>query len=132
MRAFLCAAVCLVAQVSILPVRADDPVPPKPEDDAHRCVIMQTLSGWSRVDDLTLILRGGGKKYKVDFYSPCRETNWAFAMRAENSSMCLRPGDTLIFEIDSNPMERRWRQSNHHGFEERCQIKSIELLPPNP
>ena len=131
MRAFLVAAALAAASIQALPVFAEEK-PPQQPDDPHRCVIVRTISGWSRIDDRTLLLRAAGKKFKVSFYSPCYEANWAFAARVDHPGMCLREGDVLIFDISSSPMGPRWNDWGHHGFEERCLIRSIELVPPSP
>lgn len=131
MRAFLFAAAMSAVSIQALSAFADDK-PPQQPDDPHRCVIVRTISGWSRIDDRTLLLRATGKKFKVTFHSPCYEANWAYAARVDHPGMCLRAGDVLIFDIDSNPMGPRSGDWGHRGFEERCMIKSIELVPPTP
>ena len=115
---------------------ADAPAPTTNADDAHRCVVVRTISGWSRVDDRTLIMRTSPqKKYKVTFFSPCREANWAYSARVDNFGMCLRPGDILVFQVGAQSFGPRWSNpfnTPRGGFEERCAVKSIELLPPAP
>ena len=111
---------------------ADDK-PASPPDDKHACVIARTISGWSRLDDRTLVMRAGGRKYLVTFHHPCREANWAYGARTDHFGMCLRPGDALIFSVDSHPLGPRWPHWGsrwpERGFEERCYIKTIEKLP---
>ena len=112
---------------------------PANSNDTHRCVIGRTIKGWSQIDDRTILLRAGGHKYKVTFYNACREAKWSYSARPDHVGMCLRPGDALVFSSGSYPLGRRWDPwGNQHrrdpldGFEERCTIKTIELMPPTP
>ena len=79
--------------------------------------------------DLTLLLRSAGRRYKVHFFAPCQEANWAFAARVDHSGVCLRPGDVMIFEIDAGLMGPGIHRGPRRGFEERCAISSIERVP---
>lgn len=128
----LCALVSCVFAVSA----ADAPAT---SNDTQRCIIARTIRGWSQIDDRTIILRAGGHKYKVTFHHACREAKWSFGARPDHFGMCLRPGDALIFSSGSHPLGRRWDPWGRHyrhdpfgGFEERCTIKTIELMPPTP
>ena len=115
-------AVALHAQTDI--------VKPAPAtDNETQCVMLRTINGWSRIDDRTLMLRSVGRRYRVQFDAPCYEANWAFGARVDHPGLCLRPGDTLIFEIDSSPIGPRSHRRGHRGFEERCLVRTIERLP---
>ena len=104
---------------------AEEPKKPTQSANPESCVVSRTIKGWSYVDPTTITLRGGGKRYKVTFHGTCREANWGFTVRVESFGMCLRVGDVLVF--GSSP-----HMSGRGGFQERCFIKSIELVPPKP
>jgi hypothetical protein len=119
----------LVMMATTLHAESDAAKPSASTDNDTQCVILRTISGWSRIDDRTLLLRSVGRRYRVQFDAPCYEANWAFGARVDHPGICLRPGDTLIFDIDSSPMAPRSHRRVHQGFEERCIVRSIERLP---
>lgn len=127
MRTMFLAAALLSGSAVFLTATADDDSKPKP-DTSTQCVMLRTISGWSRIDDRTLLLRSAGRRYRVQFDAPCYEANWAFGARVDHPGICLRPGDTLIFDIDSSPVGPRWGHRDHRGFEERCFVKLIERV----
>jgi len=129
-------AMMALAGAMMAPLQALADVAPKaPADDKQTCVIARTISGWSRIDDRTVVMRAAARRYKVTFHHPCREANWAFGARTDHFGMCLRPGDALIFSVDGHPLGSRWPHWGsrwpERGFEERCYIKTIEQLPPD-
>ena len=128
MRTLFLAAALFAGGAMFLPALAGDESQSKP-DASTQCVMLRTISGWSRIDDRTLLLRSVGRRYRVQFDAPCYEANWAFGARVDHPGVCLSPGDTLIFEIDSSPIGPRSHRRGHRGFEERCIVRSIERLP---
>lgn len=127
-RLALLAALSLTAVVA--PVRANDTAPAA---DKHTCLIARTISSWSSLDDRTLLIRAGARKYRVTFFNSCRESRWAWTARSDHFGMCVRAGDTLTFSTDPHPLGSSWPHWRWdwpgHGFEERCHIQSIEALP---
>ena len=96
----------------------------QPPSQTRRCLVARSIDGWNRIDDRTLILTVSPRhRYKVTFVNPCRQANWAWAARVQGFGMCIRPGDTLIFNVGAF-------RSRHDGFEQSCFIHSIEELPP--
>jgi len=128
--AFLAAVLGLLAMSTTDLHAENEPATTSSASDAQtQCVMMRTVNGWSRIDDQTLLLRSAGRRYKLHFDSPCKEANWAISARVDHEGVCLRPGDMMIFEIDSTPIDPRWHRGEHRGFEERCLIRSIERVP---
>ena len=95
-------------------VSAEAPEQKKPEP----CLFANQISGWTYVDDKTVVVRAGSKRFQLVFFATCRQAKWAHTARVDNMSLCLRPGDTMIF-------------SSTDGFDERCTIDKITLLPPD-
>ena len=131
MRPQILVAVLGTLVVSATALHAEsEPAKPSPStDNDTQCVMLRTINGWSRIDDQTLLLRSAGRRYKVRFDTPCKEANWAISARVEHEGVCLRPGDMMVFEVDSTPVSPRWHRGEHRGFEERCLIRSIERVP---
>ena len=132
------AMVLVLAVLSCGAAWADD-LKPAEAPDQHVCIVARTIHGWSRIDNQTFLVRAAPQKnYRVTFWGQCREANWAYSARVENFGMCLRPGDVLIFDIDSPWPRPRWSnrwsgpfERRRSGFEERCVIKTIERIPPD-
>ena len=128
MRTIFVAATLCAGSAMFLPALAGDESQPKP-DTSTQCVMVRTINGWSRIDDRTLLLRAVGRRYRVQFDTPCFEANWSFTARVDHPGLCLRPGDTLIFDVESSPLGPRSYRRGHRGFEERCLVRTIERLP---
>ena len=89
-----------------------------PDKKPEPCLFANQISGWSYIDDKTVGVRAGSKRFQLVFFANCRQAKWAHSTRVDNMSLCLRPGDTMIF-------------SSTDGFHERCTIDKISLLPPD-
>jgi len=133
LRPFVAACLLAGAFLACGTAIADD-AEPAPQGEASSCVNARSIRGWSRIDDRTLVLRSASRKYRVSLVNICREADWAFAARVDHYGMCLRPGDALIFGHDGHPLGARWPHWGarwpERGFEQRCYISAIELLPP--
>lgn len=86
------------------------------------CVWSRTIRDWSHVDDRTMIIREGSKRYLVTFNGACRDSRWEYGMAVDTRySSCLREGDSVTF---GSPFG--------HGYGRMafpCHIKKIEELP---
>lgn len=86
------------------------------------CVWTRTIRDWSHVDDRTMIVREGSKRYLVTFNGTCRDSRWEYGMAVDSRyGSCLREGDRVTFGspfgYTRGPMPFP------------CYIKKIEELP---
>jgi hypothetical protein len=88
------------------------------EDHKSGCAFVQMLNNFKYVDDRTAIFETGpSRKYKVTFFSACRDMKWANAVRVEaRPGVCLSPGDVVVVSRDGI-------------IPERCFVDKIEALP---
>ena len=93
--------------------RAEEPKEAKPS-----CAFVKMINNFKYVDDKTAIFETGpSRRYKVTFFSSCRDLKWANAVRVEaRPGICLTPGDVVVVSRDGI-------------IPERCFVDKIELLP---
>jgi hypothetical protein len=98
---------------------------PQPGADAPRkrptCVWTRRIDGWNPVDDTTMIVTQGSKRYLVTFSGKCRQQKYEHAMRiSRHRGSCLSPGDTVDFTspFGYTPM--------YYGS---CMISKVEIAP---
>ena len=91
------------------------------------CAFVRSIDNWKPIDDKTaLIYTSPRRKFKVTFFSSCRELKWAIFARLEtrpSAGVCLSVGDTLIFGRGA------LFPNGNFQDEERCTISAIEALP---
>lgn len=126
----------LVAATASGALAAGEPPPAKPAANENTCLFARQISSWSQLDDNTVVLRSGSRKFKVTFVGPCRQAKWAYAAHVDHFSLCVRPGDVMIFSsTDEYPISSHWphwgARRPVNGFEQRCMIDSVSLLPPD-
>ena len=118
---------------------ASEPAPPAaqtpPPANGTPCLFARQISGWSQLDDQTVVLRSGSRKFKVTFVGPCRQAKWAYAARVDNFGVCVRPGDVMIFSSPfGHPVGEHWPHWGQrwpaNGFDQRCMVQSVSQLPP--
>ncbi len=113
---------------------SDRPADATPPNESP-CLIARQITSWSQLDDQTVVVRSGSRKFKVTFVGSCRQAKWAEAARVDNFGLCLRPGDVMTFSMwDGHPIGPHWphwgARSSVNGFNERCLVNSVTLLPP--
>lgn len=106
-----------------------------PAENAQACLVARQISSWSQLDDSTVVMRSGSRKFKVTFVGTCRQAKWAYAAHVDNFGICLRPGDRISFSSPfGDPIGPHWPHWGPRwpsdGFEQRCMVQSISLLPP--
>jgi len=104
---------CLVLTAAVGPVTAG-----QTENHKSGCAFVQMINNFKYVDDKTAIFETGpSHKYKVTFFSACRDLKWANAVRVEaRPGVCLAPGDVVVVSRDGI-------------IPERCFVDKIEALP---
>jgi hypothetical protein len=107
----LLACIGLVAAMG--PVTAGEP-----ETHKSSCAFVQMINNFKYVDDKTAIFETGpSRKYKVTFFSACRDLKWANAVRVEaRPGVCLASGDVVVVSRDGI-------------IPERCFVDKVEALP---
>lgn len=115
----------------------EPPAPSQPEDAASKnaCLYARQISSWSQLDDTTVVMRAGTRKFRVTFVGPCRQAKWAEVARVENLGLCVRPGDVMTFSSAfGHPIGPHWPHWGPgwraDGFDQRCMVQSVTLLPP--
>jgi hypothetical protein len=74
------------------------------------------------VNDQTMIVRQGSKRFLVTFNGSCRDTRWEYGMAVDTRySSCLRAGDRVTFGSPFGPGYGRMSMP--------CVIKKVEELP---
>jgi hypothetical protein len=90
------------------------------ESETHKsnCAFVQMINNFKYVDDRTAIFETGpSRKYKVTFFSACRDLKWANAVRVEaRPGVCLSSGDVVVVSRDG-------------VIPERCFVDKVEALP---
>ncbi len=86
------------------------------------CVWSKHIRDWNPVDDRTMVIRQGSKRFLVTFNGRCRDSRFEYGMGVDTRySSCLRAGDRVTF---GSP----WgRAPGRMAFP--CYIKKIEELP---
>jgi hypothetical protein len=88
------------------------------------CVWRRNISGWQPVDDYTMIVRQGSKRYLVTFDGRCRGQRDQFGMQITRGyGSCLGEGDVVNFT--SSPFGHGYRNALHDS----CMIRKIEIAP---
>jgi hypothetical protein len=101
--------------------RAITPTPAKPLKPAA-CVWSRQMSQWSPVDDRSMIVHQGSKRYLVTFNGVCKDSRHEYGMNIDTRfSPCLSSGDRVTF---ASPFGLRNRNMVFP-----CYIKKIEELP---
>ena len=104
---------CLALAGLAGPVAAED-------GEAHKpaCAFVQMINNFKYVDDKTAIFETGpSRRFKVSFFSACRDLKWANAVRVEaRPGVCLSSGDVVVVSRDG-------------VIPERCFVDKIEALP---
>ena len=116
-------------------VVAGETPPAPPEARENPCLFARQISSWSQLDDMTVVMRAGSRKFKVTFVGPCRQAKWAEVARVENLGLCVRPGDVMTFSSAfGHPIGPHWPHWGPgwraDGFDQRCMVHSVALLPP--
>lgn len=88
------------------------------EEHKPSCAFVQMINNFKYVDDRTAIFETGpSRKFKVTFFSACRDLKWANAVRVEaRPGVCLSSGDVVVVSRDGI-------------IPERCFVDKIEALP---
>ncbi|MFN9357014.1 MAG: hypothetical protein ACK55V_11540 [Alphaproteobacteria bacterium] len=116
-------------------------VPAQAGDAAARdaCLFARQISSWSQLDERTVVMRSGSRKFRVTFVGTCRQAKWAEVAQVDNLGLCVRPGDVITFSSSyGHPIGPHWPHWGPHwgprwradGFDQRCMIDSVSLLPP--
>ena len=101
------------SSVAPAPVAAPKPV---------NCLWNRRLRNWSAIDDRSMMLYQGSRRYLVTFSGTCRESRFEQGLVVDRRfGSCLGPGDRVTF---GSPSGRQWDQ----GLAP-CYIKKIEELP---
>jgi hypothetical protein len=110
------ATLSLAVSATITPSIAAD----EPKHSTTPCLFVSQIDHFQYVDDKTAILETSpNKRFRVTFFSTCREMRWAVFARVEaRSGICLAKGDKIV-------------AGHGLGGEERCMIETIEALPPS-
>ena len=89
----------------------------EPQSNSRPCAFVNQIDNFKAIDERTAIIETSpSRRFKVTFFSTCRELKWAWSIRIDaRPGICLSPGDALIVGRDS--------------FTERCIIQTIEALP---
>jgi hypothetical protein len=86
------------------------------------CVWSRQIRDWSPVNDETMIVRQGSKRFLVTFNGRCRDSRYEYAMGVDTRySSCLRAGDRVTFR---SPFGYAPGRMNFP-----CTIKKVEELP---
>jgi len=120
------------------PAGASEPPAPAAAGDAaakNTCLFARQISSWSQIDDRTVVMRSGSHKFLVTFVGSCRQAKWAEVARVDNLGLCVRPGDVITFSSSfGHPIGPHWPHWGPRwpadGFDQRCMIDSVSLLPP--
>ena len=119
-RAIVLSALALALSASAVPA-ADEPAKPS------SCAFVRSIDRWEPIDDThAFIYTSPRRKFKLTFFTTCRELKWALGARLDrraSSSTCLSVGDTLVFGRGTLFPNGRWAD------EERCTITAIEPVP---
>jgi len=107
------ALACLAFVAVASPVAAEDAQPQKPS-----CAFVQMINNFKYVDDKTAIFETGpSHRFKVTFFSACRDLKWANAVRVEaRPGVCLASGDVVVVSRDGI-------------IPDRCFVDKVEALP---
>lgn len=122
-------AVCLTAAVlgASTGLSADAPAQPS------SCAFVRSIDYWKPIDkENAYIYTSPRRKFKVKFFAPCQELNWAVFARLDTrpgGHVCLSPGDALIFGRGTIVPRDRSLGRERFGIEERCVISAIEPVP---
>jgi len=122
-------AVCLTAVVlgAGPGLSADAPAQPS------SCAFVRSIDYWKPIDkENAYIYTSPRRKFKVKFFAPCQELNWAVFARLDTrpgGHVCLSPGDALIFGRGTIVPRDRSLGRERFGIEERCVITAIEPVP---
>ena len=122
-------AVCLSAVVlgAGTGLSADAPAQPS------SCAFVRSIDYWKPIDkENAYIYTSPRRKFKVKFFAPCQELNWAVFARLDTrpgGHVCLSPGDALIFGRGMIVPRDRSLGHDRFGIEERCVISAIEPVP---
>lgn len=85
------------------------------------CVWTRRIDGWNPVDDYSMVVTQGRKRYLVTFSGKCQAQKYEHAIRiSRHWGSCLRPGDTVDF---TSPF------GNSHHFYGSCMISKVEIAP---
>ena len=108
-------------------VAADPPAQPS------SCAFVRSIDYWTPIDkENAYIYTSPRRKFKVKFFAPCQELNWAVFARLDTrpgGHVCLSPGDALIFGRGTIVPRDRSLGRDRFGIEERCVITAIEPVP---
>lgn len=107
------AVACLALATTFGPVTAG-----KADEYKASCAFVQMINNFKYVDDKTAIFETGpSRRFKVTFFSACRDLKWANAVRVEaRPGVCLASGDTVVVSRDG-------------VIPERCFVDKVEALP---
>lgn len=86
------------------------------------CVWSRRIRDWSPVDDRTMVVREGSRRFLVTFSGSCRDSRYEYGMGVDTRySSCLRAGDRVTFGSPFGYGYGRMAMP--------CYIKKIEELP---
>jgi Family of unknown function (DUF6491) len=108
-----------IVAAALFSTTTPSPAAEEPAKPSTPCVFVSQIDHFQYVDDKSAILETSpNKRFKVTFFSACRELRWAIFARVEaRPGICLAKGDKIVV-------------GRTHGIEERCVIDSIEAMPP--